>query len=219
MEKSQSIENLAKALSKFQEEVGNVKKDSTNPFFKSKYASLENVINTIREPLGKNGLSFSQIPCGENQLLTILMHISGEYISATMKMTPKDNTPQGQGSAITYARRYAISALLGIATEDDDDGNMASSTTSAKKTQPRAVSSSTEGIKSEISPVYTTQRGVNKLKHSIMNSVNLLNDPTIDLAPEEIKNFVFKKTGLDLVEQNFIEIDERLKVLVTENEK
>lgn len=126
METSPTIENLAAALAKFQGQVSNVKKDGVNPFFKSKYATLENVIATVRGSLQENGLAFSQFPTGENELATILMHSSGEFIRATAKMNPKDNTPQGQGSAITYLRRYALSAILGIATEEDDDGNAAS---------------------------------------------------------------------------------------------
>src|SRR3990167_1270934 len=124
MEISTTIKELATALVEFQKEVEAVKKDGTNPFYKSTYATFQNVIETIREPLAKNGLSFSQAPDGDG-LCTILMHTSGEFIKATGKMTPKDNTPQGQGSAITYMRRYALSAILGIATEDDDDGNAA----------------------------------------------------------------------------------------------
>lgn len=135
MEKSQSIKELATALTKFQSEVNAVTKDGSNPFFKSKYATLENTIETVRDPLQKYGLSFAQFPSGENELVTILMHTSGEYLQSTVKMTPKDNTPQGQGSAITYMRRYALSAILGIATEEDDDGNSASKAKSA----PRAV--------------------------------------------------------------------------------
>ena len=128
MEKSESIKNLANALCNFQNEVAAVGKDGINPFFKSKYATLENIINTIRTPMVKHGLSFSQLPSDDSSLMTVLMHTSGEYIAATVKMTPKDNTPQGQGSAITYMRRYALSAILGIATDadTDDDGNAAS---------------------------------------------------------------------------------------------
>lgn len=126
MEQSASIGELAKALSAFQAAVENVTKDGSNPYFKSKYATLENIIDTIRPHLAKHGLSFSQIPTGENELSTILMHVSGEWLKATAKMTPKDQSPQGQGSAITYMRRYALSAALGIATEEDDDGNVAS---------------------------------------------------------------------------------------------
>jgi hypothetical protein len=123
MEKSDSIKEIAKALLAFQSEVENVKKDGNNPYFKSKYATLENILDTIKPTLAKCGLSFSQFPDGDG-LTTILMHTSGEFLKANTKMTLRDQTPQGQGSAITYMRRYALSAVLGIATEEDDDGVM-----------------------------------------------------------------------------------------------
>lgn len=135
MEKSKDITKLAQALGIFQSQVSAVKKEGKNPFFKSKYATLEDTLDVIKKPMANNGLSFSQLPCGENELTTILMHISGEYILATAKMSPKDNTPQGQGSAITYMRRYALSAILGLATEDDDDGNASSTPQNAPKSQ------------------------------------------------------------------------------------
>lgn len=216
MEKSLTIDKLAKALKEFQSKVGNVKKDSTNPFFHSKYASLENIVNTIKQPLAEAGLSFSQIPCGENQLLTILMHESGEYISAVAKMTPKDSSPQAQGSAITYLRRYALASLLGLVTEDDDDGNLASKSVSAKKTSPRAVSSEVKGTEESIRQPYVPKTAVTKIKQSIAKSVSLLNDPTKDLSADEIKDFVLKKTGLELVEKNYEEIDALLLVLLSE---
>lgn len=131
--KSETIDKLAKALMAFQTKVGKVTKDATNPFFKSKYASLEAVIDAIKGPLADAKLSYVQLPTGENQLVTILMHESGEFMESTIKMTPKTNDPQGQGSAITYMRRYALSAMLGLATEDDDDGNSA---TGNKTTAP-----------------------------------------------------------------------------------
>jgi hypothetical protein len=90
---------LAKALSEFQKEIGAVSKDATNPFFKSKYASLENVIATIREPLAKQGLAFVQMP--NDGLTTMVIHESGEFIEATANLELKGHTPQDQGSAIT----------------------------------------------------------------------------------------------------------------------
>jgi len=126
MERSQEINELAKALVSFQSKIKSVKRDGVNPFFKSKYATLENIIDAAKDLLAENGLSFSQFPSGENELTTILMHTSGQFLVSTAKMIPKDSTPQGQGSAITYMRRYALSAVLGVATETDDDGEAAS---------------------------------------------------------------------------------------------
>ena len=104
MERSESIKSLAIALCKFQGSVAKVKKEATNPFFKSKYATLANILG----------------------LTTILMHESGEFIMETYQMKPVKNDPQGIGSSITYQRRYAISAVLGLNIDDDDDGNGAS---------------------------------------------------------------------------------------------
>ena len=127
MNKSESLKNIAKALLVFQSKVEAIKKTETNPFFKSKYADLSNIIESIREPLQEAGLAYSQFPTGENGLTTILMHAeSGEYLESTYQMTPVKNDPQGQGSVITYQRRYALSAILGLSTENDDDGNEAS---------------------------------------------------------------------------------------------
>ena len=126
MEKSPSIKELAKSLSLFQIKVGSIKKDSVNPFFKSKYASLTTIIEHISIPLSESGLSYSQFP-DEAGLTTILMHSeSGEYIQATYQMpVAKQNDPQAVGSAITYARRYALGAILGLAIDEDDDANAA----------------------------------------------------------------------------------------------
>lgn len=127
MNKSDSIKNIAEAISVFHTKVGAVTKDTDNSFFKSKYASLDNIINTIKSPLVEADLSFAQFPDGENGLTTILMHApSGEYLEATYTIPLAKNDPQGAGSALTYMRRYALGAVLGLATETDDDANSAS---------------------------------------------------------------------------------------------
>jgi hypothetical protein len=137
---SPTIAELAKALCKFQGSLKNPVKDSTNPFFKSKYATLDAVWEAIRTSLCENGLSVVQsfdpeldTDIGLVQLTTTLLHNSGEWISGTLTMKPVKNDPQGMGSAITYARRYALAALVGVAPEEDDDGNAASQP-SPKKT-------------------------------------------------------------------------------------
>jgi hypothetical protein len=109
MQKSESIKNIAGALLKFHAEVGKISKDAKNPFFKSNYASLSNIQDGIREPLQSAGLVYSQLPSGENELTTILIHAaSGEYMESTYQMTPVKPDPQAKGSAISYARRYAL---------------------------------------------------------------------------------------------------------------
>lgn len=126
MEKSQSIKEIASALCQFQAQVETIKKTATNPFFKSKYADLADILDVIRQPLADNGLSFVQFPKGKNCLDTMLMHVSGEWISESFEMTPTKNDPQGAGSVITYQRRYALGSILGLNIDVDDDGNRAS---------------------------------------------------------------------------------------------
>lgn len=126
MEKSESIAELAKALVKFHSLVGKIGKTSDNPFFKSKYADLAKILSEIDKPLHESGLAVIQLPCGENQLTTILTHESGEYISETYTMKPVKNDPQGVGSCITYMRRYAIGAILSLNIDKDDDANASS---------------------------------------------------------------------------------------------
>jgi len=126
METSTSIVNIAKAIIEFQKEIKPIKKGETNPFFKSKYADLPAILEAIKEPLSKAGLSFVQFPTGVNQLSTILMHTSGEFMKSTVQMNPVKNDPQGFGSCVTYFRRYALGSILGLSTEEDDDGNKAS---------------------------------------------------------------------------------------------
>lgn len=135
MIKSDSIKNLAVALITFHVKVDKVQKDAKNPFFKSKYASLSNILETINDPLNESGLTFCQFPSGEHGLHTILMHAdSGEFISAEYTMRPTKDDPQGLGSCITYQRRYALAAILGLNIDDDDDGNAAS--VEYKKSEP-----------------------------------------------------------------------------------
>lgn len=126
MEKSESIINLAKSLLTFQVKMGKIVKDAKNPFFKSSYATLSTILEHIQIPLAESGLTFTQFPTENNTLTTILIHAeTGEYILGTYSMSPIKNDPQSIGSAITYARRYALGAILGLNIDDDDDGNKA----------------------------------------------------------------------------------------------
>jgi hypothetical protein len=135
MNKSESIANLAKALSIAQGQMGGAVKGKANPFFKSVYADLSSVVEAIREPLSSNGLSYVQVthPSERNEVIveTVLMHESGEWLSGTLAMPVSKADAQGFGSAITYAKRYGLQGLLGVPS-DDDDGNAASQ----KKAEP-----------------------------------------------------------------------------------
>ena len=125
MQQSESILELATALCFAQAMMGGAVKDSNNPFFKSNYADLTSVIKVIKEPFAKHGLSFVQLPVtsvGGNGIgvATMLMHSSGQWIKSEYLLPMDKVTPQGAGSAITYARRYALQALAGIPSVDDD---------------------------------------------------------------------------------------------------
>jgi hypothetical protein len=126
MNKSESIKNIACALVKFQASVSKVAKESNNPFFKSKYASLANILDTIQKPLSECGLAISQFP-DANALTTIIVHAeSGEWMESSYVMpVAKQNDPQAMGSAMTYARRYALGSILNLNIDDDDDGEKA----------------------------------------------------------------------------------------------
>jgi len=120
---------LAGALAKAQAKFKPAAKETVNPHFKSKFADLAAVWEAIREPLSANGLSIVQLPtvdANKVTLTTLLLHASGQWIRSDLTMVAAQNTPQGIGSCITYARRYALSAVVGVVAELDDDGNGAS---------------------------------------------------------------------------------------------
>ena len=138
-EQSENIADLALGLLTFHKEVGTIKKDSTNPFFKSKYASLSNILDAIEEPLLKSELVVLQFPNGEG-LTTQLVHKSGQFIRATYTMPIKEaNNPQALGSSITYARRYALAAVLSLNIDEDDDANAASSHSTLPQNAPQST--------------------------------------------------------------------------------
>jgi len=133
MKHSNELKQLAGALSKAQSEMSGAKKSAKNPFFKSNYANLEEVINCIKDPFANHGLSFLQFPVSADGFAgveTTIMHESGEWVSNEFMLKCAKNDPQGMGSAITYARRYGLQSAVGLPSEDDD-GNAAT-----KRSQP-----------------------------------------------------------------------------------
>lgn len=130
MNRSESIAALAVALAKAQAAIKPAAKDAENPHFRSRYADLPSVWEACRKPLTDNGLSVVQMPVdaenGRVGLTTILLHSSGEFISSTVSTALTKQDAQGIGSALTYLRRYALSAIVGVVADEDDDGNAAS---------------------------------------------------------------------------------------------
>lgn len=131
MNKSENINELAAALAKAQAKIETAKKDQTNPFYKSQYAGLPQVWDACRKALSDNGLSIIQTTdTSENGMVleSMLLHLSGQWVISTYPVNPLKADPQSIGSALTYARRYSIMALVGVVADDasDDDGNAAS---------------------------------------------------------------------------------------------
>ena len=139
MNSSESITKISAALLKSQSEFKPVAKAATNPHFRSKYATLDDILGMAVPVLNANGLSIMQTVDGDS-LGTMILHESGEWIDGgkVRLHIDKDNM-QGLGSALTYARRYTLGALLGIATEDDDDGNGASTQPPLRNASPAAT--------------------------------------------------------------------------------
>ena len=128
MNRSDSIANFAKALALAQPHITNPPLDAVNPHFRSRYATLAAHISAVRAPLAAQGISVVQstridVP-GAVVVVTSLIHSSGEWISSEIAL-PCGATPQTYGSALTYARRYALAALVGIVGDEDDDANAA----------------------------------------------------------------------------------------------
>ena len=147
MNKSESIQNLAAALSKAQAEFPVIKFDSVNPFLKNGYASLGAVIAGTRPVLAKNGLAVTQLTFGEDGVVgveTMLTHSSGEWISDRVSMQVGEergkSSAQVAGSIITYLRRYSLAAILGMYSDEDTDGNEVKQELKPREAKPVSVS-------------------------------------------------------------------------------
>ena len=160
MNRSESIIKLSQALLKAQKDMESAKKDSANPFFKSKYADYNAVLEACKGPLNNNGILILQptsIIDGTVVIETVLIHSdSGEFISATTPIVvAKQNDPQALGSAVTYGKRYGLQSLISLPSEDDDSelamgrGN---------KLQGREPTKSVTQPTSQVKPPVTAQK-------------------------------------------------------------
>jgi len=135
MNMSDTISELASALAKAQGQIESASKDKANPAFRSKYADINALRDVIRQPLADNDLSVVQLPRMNGtyvEVETMLIHKSGEFISETLSMPLGEKmNAHGVGSALTYCRRYSLSAMLNLAAEDDD-GNAAANVPAAQ---------------------------------------------------------------------------------------
>lgn len=138
---SEKIDQLAAALVKASEDFPKVVKDATNPHFGSRYASLGAIVDAVRPVLAQHGViviqSGGRADESGSEIVTRLQHATGQWIETIVWMPYAKASAQGAGSAITYGRRYGLSAALGIVADDDDDGNSAGETKPAAAQAPR----------------------------------------------------------------------------------
>ena len=154
MKQSETIGKLADALSKAQADMGGAKKTSVNPHFGKSYADLSSVWDACREPLTKNGLSVVQSASSDANGVTVtttLLHVSGEWLSGELFLPVAQKTAQGYGGAITYGRRYALAAMVGVA-QEDDDANEASKAHAPTKEAPKATQKEKKTL--DVDPIY-----------------------------------------------------------------
>jgi hypothetical protein len=178
-----STPELFTALAKMQGEVENATKGSVNPHFKSRYADLAEVLNTVRPVLAANGLSVVQSPSFDGtvaHVTTTIAHSGGGYIYGTMSCVPAKQDGQGIGAATTYLRRYSLAAVCGIA-QEDDDGNTAAHNKPA--VYPLITSAEVARIKENIEALAIDEAAF--LKHYGVKSIGQLTTdkiPAIDRA-------------------------------------
>lgn len=210
MRSSETIGALAEALAAAQGEFQAVPKTADNPFFKSKYADLPDVVMAASPILSKHGLAVTQLPDfdGEHDLLTTrVVHKSGEWIEASMRLYLPKADAQGQGSAITYGRRYSYSGGVGVVTDVDDDGNAASRAqhptsrpqpsrreTHSTVRRPPARADTETGEIAEPSPDAASQKQLGMIA-ALFNDKKFLDDRTVrHLYVAEIVGREFKST-------------------------
>jgi hypothetical protein len=141
MRTSENTDKIIPAYIKAEHEVGAVKKTASNPHFRSKYADLEAVMEACSDALSKNDLAVWQ-SISDGQLITRLFHSSGQWMEGYTPLIIAKNDMQGLGSAYTYARRYGLMAIMGIAPEDDDGNAATDAVRTEKKAAPKTQNAS-----------------------------------------------------------------------------
>lgn len=245
MNKSESIIDLVVALVKAQAEIKGAVKDANNPHFRSQYADLESVWEAVREPLTKNGLCVIQLPSADEMgvsVETMLCHSSGQFVSEVLRMVPVKNDPQGVGSCITYARRYALQSVVGVAPKDDD-GEAASgrgaSAVGAMCTPQKAAASKEAplpGMKQGTSETYAAHTGAGASWHEFVCSWGKEGGPLKgkrlgELTPKNLDWLKSKleeaepakrngkdKALLEMIEQSFVNQDDGKKAEEVQDE-
>ena len=176
MKRSESIVEISKALNSFHKTVEQPAKSAANPFFKSSYVPLEDVVEAITTACEEIGLSFTQWALTDDEgkvgVATLLMHESGEWIEyPPVMIRPSKVDPQQLGSAITYLKRYTLSAVFGITSDKDDDGEKAMNRNN--QGQPQYASMSPEQ-KNELFQLYKSKMEALGRKFTQEDGVNFI---------------------------------------------
>jgi len=203
MNHSESIKQIAAALAAFQAEVKDPARDGENPHFRSKYVQIDGLLAAVRPILSKHGLSVVQSTGGDGQDISVtteIMHTSGEWIrtdALILKAVKAD--PQGAGSAVTYGRRYSLSAALGVAWDDDDDGNAASNPPTKAKAKKDSRADYMAKIKAAMQAQHISAedgKAICRMKFGA-NSTADLNDSELKDLAENIVNYTVELMGTD----------------------
>jgi hypothetical protein len=161
MNLDKSTPELFAALAKAQGEVENASKSSNNPHYKSKYADLAEVLNTVRPVFAKHGLGILQSTEFNGELVSVtttITHESGGYVSSTASCVPSKTDGQGIGSATTYLRRYSLASMSGVAQEDDDGQS------SAHSEKPKAIGQAEKAAIAEWTEALNTADSAERLE-------------------------------------------------------
>lgn len=219
MDKSEEIDKLAIALAKFQ---GSLEQPSLNSEvkvrtktggeYKFKYADLSECKRAAKQPLADNGLSVCQLIEDDYSIRTILLHSSGQWISSKVRMPSNAADAQSIGSAITYAKRYAFCAILGIVADDDEDANIASGNTAQKeqpKEQPKKTANSR--VKKELTRDHLNNESAMKsISEWLYNKEKIAKEANQPFSVESVISnaYIIGKVEMD----SFVEIYNNYKI-------
>ena len=176
MEKSQSIQEIAKALASFQSQMDPLNLDAevkvktkSGSTYSFKYATFGNIVKSCRDKLAENGLSISQLVGEGGSVTTLLMHSSGEFLQNTLTITSEETNPQAIGSAISYAKRYSYASILGLVSDQDDDANIAEGNGFKAKTKKEPAKENPKESEKELP--WITDKQVNEYTRKIQDGV------------------------------------------------
>lgn len=207
---SETIGELTKGLAKFHSQLKQPKLNSENPFFHKNYLDLTGLQSAVDEAMKGTGLSYIQLVAGSNgqpTVRTVILHESGEYISSdTLQLRPDKTNPQGQGSAITYAKRYQLGAMFGISGEADDDGEAATNHQAQSRTyQYRQAASRQQRQQTASQPPQPSpeEQQLKGLQQEYANTLDELvaQGAKKDAINNEVKNRL-KRSGQDLTKMD-----------------